>query len=299
MDMKYFELKQKQSLPLHQKVILSEKAIRDFYEGVNGKVYVAFSGGKDSTVLLDIVRSIYPDTPAIFCDTGLEYPEIKAFVKSIDNVTTIKPKISFKQVLETEGYPIISKQIAYQIRNLQNPTEHNKQTCILFSTGIKKDGSKSRFSLMSKKWKYLINAPFKVSEKCCDVMKKEPMHRYQKETGRYQYLGLMASDSDLRQAQYLRNGCNTFKGTIQSQPIGFWLEKDVWSYIKTNKLPYATIYDKGIDRTGCMFCMFGVHLDPYPNRFQRMKRTHPKLWNYCINRLGLREVLNFIGVSPD
>lgn len=89
-------LAQRQSLPLEAKIEMSKKRIREWYEHYDGDVYVAFSGGKDSTVLLHLVRSMYPDVEAVFSDTGLEYPEIREFVKTIDNVTWVKPKKNFK-----------------------------------------------------------------------------------------------------------------------------------------------------------------------------------------------------------
>ena len=46
-----------------------------------------------------------------------------------------------------------------------------------------------------------------------------------------------------------------------------------------------------------MFCMFGAHLEKEPNRFQRLKETHPKQYDYCINKLGLGEVLDYINVK--
>lgn len=294
--MEYYELAQKQSLPVKQKVILSERAIRDFYEGVDGKVYVAFSGGKDSTVLLHIVRSIYPDVPAVFVDTGLEYPEIREFVKTVSNVTRIKPEMNFKKVLDVHGFPVISKQIAYQIRHLQNPTEKNIATRHFYLTGEKRDGTISNAFLLPKKWHFLINAPFKISEKCCNIMKKEPFRIYHNETKRYPYIGMMASDSQSRQANYMNTGCNSFKRNIQSLPLGFWLEKDVWEYIKTNHLSYASIYDKGISRTGCMFCMFGVHMEGCPNRFQIMEKLHPKQYEYCMKNLELEKVLEYMDI---
>ena len=76
------------------------------------KIYNSFSGGKDSTVLLDLVRRVFPDCPAVFIDTGLEYPELRDFVKTIDNVVWLKPEMNFKKVIETYGYPIISKEIS-------------------------------------------------------------------------------------------------------------------------------------------------------------------------------------------
>ena len=88
-------LKQRQSLPLHLKVELSKNRIKQFYEHFDGQVYVSFSGGKDSTVLLHLVRSLYSEVPAVFVDTGLEYPEVRKFVKQTANTITIRPKITF------------------------------------------------------------------------------------------------------------------------------------------------------------------------------------------------------------
>ena len=85
--------------------------ITEWYKHWEEKVYVAFSGGKDSTVLLHLVRSIYPEVPAVFSDTGLEYPEIKAFVRSVENVVWLRPKMSFKEVIEKYGYPVVSKML--------------------------------------------------------------------------------------------------------------------------------------------------------------------------------------------
>ena len=107
------ELKMKQALPLDVKVKMTQLRIRSWVEefGVDG-VYVSFSGGKDSTVLLHLVREMYPDVPAVFVDTGLEYPEIRDFVKTFENVVWLKPKMTFKKVIETYGYPFISKEVS-------------------------------------------------------------------------------------------------------------------------------------------------------------------------------------------
>ena len=108
-----WELQQMQSLPLKAKVQMTITRIRAWVEeyGEDG-VYIAFSGGLDSTILLHIARSIYPDLQATFSDTGLEFPEIRSFVKTFDNVEWIKPKISFKEVIQKYGYPFISKEVS-------------------------------------------------------------------------------------------------------------------------------------------------------------------------------------------
>lgn len=110
------ELYEWQSLPLNVKILMTKRRIRDWvnYFGIDG-VYVSFSGGKDSTVLLHIAREIYPEIKACFIDTGLEYPEIRQFVKTFDNVDIVKPKLGFKKVCEKYGFPLISKEVSERV----------------------------------------------------------------------------------------------------------------------------------------------------------------------------------------
>jgi 3'-phosphoadenosine 5'-phosphosulfate sulfotransferase (PAPS reductase)/FAD synthetase len=293
MKMEVWRLRQLQSLSLNAKVARTERKIREWYNHWQGDVYVAFSGGKDSTVLLHIVRKLYPDVPAVFCDTGLEYPEIRDFVSTFENVVWLKPKLTFKETLEKYGYPVISKEQAqciYEHRH-HNVCERRRRR------DLEGHGNKGR-RRVSLKWQHLITeAPFEISHKCCDVMKKRPMNAYSKETGRVRFVGTMAGDSSLRQQLWVKNGCNALTvGRPYSAPLSHWLEEDIWEYLHTRNVPYSSIYDKGYDRTGCMFCMFGVHMEKGENRFQRMKKTHPAQWRYCMDKLGLRKVLEYIGV---
>ena len=300
--MEQIELKMLQCLPLDVKILKTNQRIREWYEYWNGKVYISFSGGKDSTVLLHLVRNLYPNVEAVFIDTGLEFPEIRTFVKTIDNVTTVRPKMQFNKVLEKYGYPVVSKEQSHYItlvRNTKSEVLKNKHI-----NGINRDGSKTQFTI-SKKWKYLITAPFKISDQCCQVMKKRPVKKYEKETGNTAIIGTMTEESVMRQKVYLKNGCNAFENTRPiSAPISFWNERDIWDYIKLYNLPYSTIYDMGYQRTGCMFCMYGVHLEKGKNRFQIMQTTHPKQHEYCIKDieqggLGLAKVLDYINVSHE
>lgn len=110
------DLRMMQALPLDLKIRLTQDRIRAWVDrfGTDG-VYVSFSGGKDSTVLLHIVRELYPDVKAVFSNTGLEYPEIRQFAMRHDNVDVVYPEINFKDVLIQYGYPLINKEVSQTI----------------------------------------------------------------------------------------------------------------------------------------------------------------------------------------
>jgi len=292
--MELWQLQQMQGLPLEIKIKKTQLRLQEWYEHFDGNVHLSFSGGKDSTVLLDIARKMYPDIQAIFVDTGLEFPEIRAFVKTIDNVRWLKPEKSFKTVILEKGYPVISKETALTVYYARK----GSQWAIDKLNGIGRSDFRRRF----RKYKYLLDAPFKISDACCQELKKKPIYNYERETKKVPIIATMAHESLIRRQNYLKTGCNSFsiKNPI-SHPLGFWLEKDIWDYIHKFHIPYSSIYDKGYERTGCMFCMFGCHLDKEPNKFQRMQYTHPKLWEYCLKSindggLGLKEVLDYIGI---
>ena len=109
----YEELRMMQALPLNMKIALTQDRIRGWVkEWGADRCYVAFSGGKDSTVLLHLVRDMYPEIPAVYANTGLEYLELQKFVRTFDNVEVITPRMNFVQVLTKYGYPVISKEVS-------------------------------------------------------------------------------------------------------------------------------------------------------------------------------------------
>lgn len=302
-----------QSWDLQHKIQATTTRIIEWYEHYNGQVYVAFSGGKDSTVLLDIVRRIYPDVPAVFADTGLEFPEVRKFALSQENVVVVKPEMNFRKVIVTYGYPVVSKRTAETVEYGKKPGSYRWRE--IHGEIIMSNGKPSKFNCQ--KWCYLLDAPFKVSAKCCDIMKKRPMKKYAKATGRFPIVATMATESISRETVWMRQGCNAFNSKSPiSQPMSFWTEADVLEYLYTYNIPYASVYGDivrtdgggwsttGEQRTGCVFCAFGAHLEKAPNRFQRLKITHPKLWSYCMrpweeHGLGMKTVLDYIGVTTE
>jgi len=302
----YNLLQERRALPLDQKIALSLQMIECWYEAWSGEVAVSFSGGKDSTVLLWLVRSVFPDVPAVFANTGLEYPEIVRFVKSTPNIEIVRPKMPFHKVIEKYGYPMVSKKVARGIAILRNPTGKNDFIVRLYDQGINRFGEKVNGFKVADRWRFLVDAPFRISDHCCQIMKEEPMHRYGKKSGRVQFVGTLAQDSKARERIYLQHGCNAYDlKEPKSTPLGFWTEQDILECITTHKIPYASVYGQikktsagyhctGVSRTGCVFCGFGLQMETLPTRFQRLAITHPKLWTYCMDKLGLREVMEYM-----
>lgn len=311
------DLKAMQAWSFERKVAVTQTRIIEWYIKNNGQVYVSFSGGKDSTVLLDLVRRIHPAVPAVFVDTGLEYPEIRDFVKTVNNVTWLKPEMNFRKVIETYGYPIISKEVSKRISEYHNAERKGKlENSLAYQelNGIRKSPT-GKSSYNKEKYKFLLDADFQISHKCCNIMKKKPTKKYEKEIGLTPITAVMACESENRKTAWLKTGCNAYDSARPiSQPMSFWTEQDVLEYINRFGLPYAKIYGDivkdekgkyhttGAQRTGCMFCMFGAHLEKEPNRFQQMKATHPKQYEFCMKPLsegglGLAEVLDYIGVK--
>ena len=233
------------SLPLDVKILKTQQRIREWvnFYGLDG-VYVSFSGGKDSAVLLHIARQLYPSIEAVFVDTGLEYPEIRKFVKSFEHVTIIRPKMRFDEVIKKYGYPLISKEVSECVSQGKIALKSNKYVYRLqklLGTAVDKQGRKSLFN--KEKYAPLLYVDFNVSHMCCNVMKKKPAHEYGKLTGRHPITGQTTEESRLREQQWLKNGCNGFnmKSPI-SNPMSFWTEQDVLRYIKENNVALSSIY---------------------------------------------------------
>ncbi len=262
--MESYHLEQMQSLPLEGKIVKSLARIREWLASYPAAP-VCISG-LDSAVVLHLVRKIAPNTLAVFSNTGLEYPEVVYWARKIPNHKIVTPTNKFSYVIKTYGYPVVSKEQAERIE---------------------------RGGKVSKKWRYLLDAPFKISAKCCNELKKKPLRKF-----KHPFLGLRAEESALRRQAFLRNGCNVFrKRDGYSAPVSFWRREDIVQYVKENNIIIPSIYGEMTSniRTGCVLCLFGIQFEYVPNRIQRLYYTHPGLWRYGM-RLGIGEVMEFMGI---
>lgn len=340
------------ALPLEDKVLTSWEKIDQWYTAWGGKCYVSFSGGKDSTVLAYLVArylASYRTPPwplnLVFVNTGLEYPEIQHFVNDYAgwlrqefphievNLFRMRPKMNIRQIVAKYGYSIVSKEVAgvvYETRKNPNCVRAKK----LRGELLDKEGKPSAYNCDN--WAFLLDAPFPISDRCCHVMKKASAHRYDGETKEKPIVATMATEGRQRMSKWRASGCNAFDGKRpMGKPMSFWSEQDVLRFIVDQELPIASVYGDivasdgeneytstlteqplrctGCQRTGCMFCGFGAHLEKGENRFQRMKRTHPRHYDFCIGGgafdpadglwkpsakgLGYARVLDYIGVA--
>ena len=339
------------SLDLDDKVITSVEKLDEWYTAWGGQCYVSFSGGKDSTVLaylaawyLSSFRTPPWELNLVFLNTGLEYPEIQKFVNEyadwlrrefprvVVNLHRLRPKMNIRQVVRKYGYSIVSKEVAdsvYEARKNPNCVRAKK----LRGELLDKDGNPSLYNCDN--WEFLLDAPFQISDRCCHVMKKASAHRYEVATKEKPIVATMADEGRQRFNKWLATGCNAFESKHpMGKPMSFWTEQDVLRFIVDRHIPIASVYGEivasdgendygatlidcklhctGCKRTGCMFCAFGAHLEKGENRFERMKHTHPKHYEFCIGGgsydpvdglwkptekgLGYARVLDYIGV---
>lgn len=282
-------LAQRLAWPLTGKVRHSEGLIREWYDAHEGKVSVSVSG-RDSLALLHLVHSLYPEVPAVYADTGVEFPEVRRFHRERGSII-LRPFKPFHKVVQEDGWPVVSKVQAKWISEARTTkSEVLWNRCV---HGIQRDGRKTPYHI-SKKWLPLISAPFPVSHRCCHWTKTGPLAKRQKETGEMPFVGSRVDESHNRKAHWIQHGCN-IPGS-RSMPLSIWTTADVAEYVKAENIALPETYAMGYPRTGCVLCGFGAHLEKSPNRFQRLAETHPKLWEWGMHKLGMAEVLDYMGV---
>ena len=263
---------------LSLKVSEAMHRIESLYNETNGKCYLSFSGGKDSTIILALIKmceDIYTipknAIKAVFVNTRIELDATEEFVhwckeNWYENIEIICPEKSFSEVLSQHGKPIKSKMKSECLERYQKRYNETSRKMLL---GV----SDSLYNkvLLANKDLHLMHDDFKIdiSNKCCDFLKKKPIRKYckQNEMTGY-YLGIRLCEGGARELnakQRLKSGgklcTGTRRGIIVKMPIIDWTDEDVQEFIEYYNIPLSRAYTEyGMRRTGCIGCPFSIKL---------------------------------------
>lgn len=295
------ELRQWQARDLDFKITWARERI-EVALGALKQPALAFSAGKDSTVLLHLLRQYKPDMLVIYGNTGIEFPECVRFARRLReewqlNFHEARPDHSFWWVVNEYGWPLLGKTFGV------GGVAHKTSRAAFF------DDLAARGELHGD---YAIQAEVPISSACCTILKERPSRNKQDELGvDGVFLGIMASESRQRRFNFLQYGEWYYpksQKVWKCHPLAIWTDDDVWAYIRRFDVPYASLYDMGYHdeitgdwichkRNGCMFCGMDLHF-PH-NHLSTMRRTHPKMWNLLIRKKGLGPVLMQLRFAMD
>lgn len=293
----YEQLQEWQSLDLDAKINWSHERIEATL-GELSNPSLAFSAGKDSTVLLHMLMQHKPDIHVIYGNTGIEFPECVKFARWIReewnlnfHVARPEPGKNFWWVVREYGWPLLGKEFGV------GGVAH-KSSRELFFADLEERGELTG--------NYAIQAEVPISSACCTFLKERPSARVQKALGvDGVFLGILASESRRRKLNFLQYGERYYaksQKTWKSHPLAIWTDDDIWAYIRRFNVPYASLYDMGYyrysyrgsefvnhKRNGCMFCGMDIRFND--NHLSIMRHTHPKAWHMVMVQKGLGEVL--------
>lgn len=271
---------------LELSIAKGKKRTRDLYNQTGGACYLSFSGGKDSTVVLALIKLCEEDgdipknaIPAVFCNTKIEMDATLDFVNWVkdnyySNVQIIETTKSFGQVIKEYGKPMISKLKSKELENLAKQKRkgivekyHNLDRLlgIDYGTGIFK-----KIKIADKDLHVLHdNFNISMSSECCHQMKKIPFENYTKDNNIKGYMsGERMAEGGARSINFMnllksgKNICTSIKGDfIAKAPLVDWSDEIVELFIREYKVPLSRAYTEyGCKRTGCFLCPFSREL---------------------------------------
>lgn len=331
----------KMKLPYEQKIAHAKQRAYEFVTECEnrGLDYHVSVGGLDSITLLCFLRSIGITCPAISVST-LEDASIQKIHRQLGVIglhPSKRPDGTYwtkQKVLQELGFPVLSKEKAAKIEHLQNPTARNatvRHAIITGETGEYGGFRKESRMKLPQKWLEKFGgadaegaalgyqaSPFKVSAKCCQVLKEKPCDDWAKEHNSVPFLGLMASEGGRREKALKMHGCNYFgKSAIRSCPFAIFSHSDVLRLAVELNVPVPEIYGEirvdengeyyttGASRTGCAMCGFGCHLDN-AKHFRDLKKSNPRAYDYWMHKVckdengnpyGWADVFDYCGIK--
>lgn len=277
--------------------------IRREYKRTNGKIYLAFSGGKDSTVLAELIKmaDLPEKIPFVFANTRIEFDATYAFVKNFpyENIVITKPRKPFGQILKEYGKPAISKKKSDYLKTYQNHIENPLETYRarqLITGEMERKGGipvgvRTKFALADKHFHFLHpDLGYKVANKCCTYMKKYPFEDYAAENDMAgAFNGMRIAEGGARATAY--TSCvhvKNIKGKefLMSMPMFDWSDDLVWEFVNKYNIKLSDAYTKyGCERTGCVGCPFAKESD-LKKELKAVYEHEPNRYKAAISWLG-------------
>lgn len=267
-----------------------EKIIQIITRYNENNFYISFSGGRDSTVLRDLIDRAIPhnNIPSVHINTGIELKSIEDFVKKCaerdDRVKIIKPQENIKKVLSEYGYPFKSKMhskiLSQYQRGVNGVTIHN------YLADNQRTTDWSSFRTCPKILKYQFTPDFniKVSDKCCEYLKEKPLKKWSFENAKpFAIIGVMRSEGGRRETANclaFRNNKLTAFQPLAPLPIDF-----IDEYVKYFNIEIADVYNPpyNFTRTGCKGCPFAIGIE---NELRTLKKYFPVEHRQCMQIWG-------------
>ena len=268
-------------MPLDEKMTNAQHRIEELWNETDGKCYISFSGGKDSTVLLALIKQCQElgtvgDIPAVFSNTGIELGVTVDFVKWVkenwySNVQIIRPEHSFDYCLKKYGKPVKSK-LRSEFLQRWHTGKRTRSVYMNMVEGVTNKGKNAARTRLADKDIHMLSDDFKItpSPMCCKVLKKKPFLKYARENDIKGYAygirmtegGAREMNTVVKQEKDLKICTSISGGVIKKAPIIDWTDEDLEEFIERYNVPLSDAYTKyGFSRTGCMLCPYSQNLE--------------------------------------
>lgn len=258
---------------------------------------LSYSGGKDSTVLSHLtVMDMGLRIPHVMSNTRMEYPETMVMVNRWYSMLrklgvechTVFPDMRPGEVWKKYGLPLWSKEIAYKYRKFAASKSDRIPDTV--PAQYASDFHKAKA------------AGIRITDQCCDILKKRPIKRFDKANGIKGHLtGVRCAESRIRRLAWIQKGAMYYASTHHhwvANPLAFWTEADVLSYLERNHIKILAP-DTCTGGSGCVTCMFGCTSrarEGTPNALQDLKTRNPRMWQTALDKWGYREALDFLEI---
>lgn len=227
------------------------------FEPKDRPYWLAFSGGKDSCVILELANMAGVNFEAHYNVTSVDPPELVRFVKKVH------PEVSFDIPHDKNGKPV-SMWTLLKSRSVP-PTRIARYCC----EKLKESSGSGTVTITGVRWAESQNR--KNNQGLVTVFhkgKNKPQELIEAGAKEAQRRGLILNDDNDEARRAVEVCFRTHKTMVN--PIIDWLDEDVWEFIHKYNVPYCKLYDEGATRLGCIGCPLGgkksmqEELDKYP-----------------------------------